>query len=235
MSPAAAPVAARPRRPSLGQRLAGNAVAMVLVVGAWLLSGLTPSLPPLPQATPSETAVPTATPSPIPTVAIATRRIEFPVVADAYVYAGRPDLNYGAAPELRVDADPETLTYLRFRVTGIDQPVLGVHLRISALSRQTLGFDVRSAPNGWAESQLSYGTHPTPGGDIIGSSGLIAAASEIEVALSVTVSGNGDYSFVLSTRGSTALTFASREAGAATAPTLIIEVAAEGASATPAQ
>jgi hypothetical protein len=219
-----------PRPLPLGHRLVVDAAAVVLVLTAGLFGALPSSAPILPVASTTPRATPGATPRATPVIAqpsstpVASELLEFPVTADAYVYAGRPDLNYGLAPELRVDADPETLTYLRFTVSGITTPVLGATLRIHALGRQTLGFQVRTVEASWSESGLTYLAQPAQG-DVAGSSGLIAGEASIEVELTPVITGNGQFSFVLFTAGTTALTFASREAGSPTAPVLVVKVA----------
>ncbi len=195
---------------------------MLLVLTAWLFGGIPPLPPILPGASPTASAPPVATqPS---STAVESEFIEFVATADAYVFAGRPELKYGTAPELRVDADPETLTYLEFTVSGIARPVLGARLRIHALGRQIQGFQVRTVHGAWSESQLTYGAQPAQG-DLAGRSGLISGEAWVEVALTSAIAGDGRYSFVLFTTSTTAVAFASREAGASTAPRLVIEVA----------
>jgi hypothetical protein len=219
------------RRPlPLRQRLAVDAAAVVLTLTAALFA----ALPAAPAVVPSASPIPSGTPGSSPSASpvavepsstpIPSELRQFPVNADAYVYAGRSTQNYGTTTQLRVDSDPETLTYLRFTVSGITTPVLGARLRIHALGRQTLGFQVRSVKGAWSESRLTYGARPADGA-VVGSSGLIAGEAWIEVQLTAAVDGNGQVSFVLFTTGTTALTFDSREAGAATAPMLVVEVA----------
>lgn len=232
MSPPTAEVSL-PRRPPIVHRLALNAVAVILVVSALLLTGNPSSTALVPGSSPTDASRPTVLPdnSAVPAVspsasnAVASSFLQFVATADAYVYAGRPELNYGGLAELRVDADPETMTYLQFAVSGIHGQVLGVSLLIHALGRQTRGFQVRTAPSDWAESEITYGLRPTPGGDVIGTSGLVAGEALLEVKLTTVIDGDGQYSLVLLTSSTTGLAFASREAGPATAPLLIVEVA----------
>ena len=204
------------------QRLVVDAAAVMLVLTAGLVGALPPPPPILPVASATPTPIPVATqPSSTP---VASELLKFPATADTYVYAGRPELNYGTATELRVDSDPETLTYLKFTVSGITTPVLGATLRIHALGRQTIGFQVRTADGDWSESKLTYAAQPAQG-TVAGNSGLIAGEATIEVVLAPVITGDGQFSFVLFTTGTTALAFASREAGDPTAPVLVVEVA----------
>jgi acid phosphatase type 7 len=223
-----------PRRLPFGQRLVVDAAAVVLVVTAGLVGALPsgPASSPGASATPNGTQVATPEATPVATPASAqptstpvpSQLLEFPVTADSYVYAGRPDLNYGTTAELRVDSDPETLTYLQFTVSGLTTRVLGATLRIHALGRQTLGFQVRSIEGSWSESTLTYAAQPAQGA-LVGRSGLVPGEASVEVELTPVIAGNGQFSFVLFTDSTTALTFASREAGSATAAVLVVKVA----------
>ena len=235
MSPPAG--ASHPRRPPTGQRFAVSVIAIVLVAVAWLFAGKSPLGPDSTGSTPSQAiatdgslAASVAQGSTQPSASAAgTELIVFAATADAYVFAGRPELNYGTQPELRVDADPENLTYLLFEVSGIHGPVLGASLLLNTLGRLTQGFQVRSTPTDWAESNIIYGSRPTPGPDVVGTSGLVAAEKQVRVKLTIVPQGDGAYSFVLFTTSTTGLAFASREAGFGTAPKLILEVAKGGA------
>jgi hypothetical protein len=199
-----------------------NGVTVVLVLVAWLFSSA-PPLPAIQTPEPSASvAAPTVTPQ--PTATVPTQALTFPAVADAYVFAGRPDLNYGGSVKLRLDADPETTSYVRFSVSGIHSQVVGVALRIYALSKLNAGFSVQAAAADWTESGITYGNRPGAGGPVLGSSGLIPGESWVTVQLGPAIHGDGEYSFVLSTTG-TGLAMASREAGAATALMLIVQVA----------
>jgi len=210
-------------RPPVRHRITGNLAATMLVVAAVLFAGYRSLPPPVAVVSPSPSlALVTAQPS---GTSVPSDLLEFPATADAYVFAGRPALNYGASTELRVDADPATLTYLLFDVSGIHAQVLSVRLRISTLGRLIQGFQVRAAAADWGESAITYATRPAENGDIVGTSGLIADAASVEVSLTPVISGDGRYSYLLFTTSTTALTFASREAGAGTAPTLLVEVA----------
>src|SRR5262249_20905490 len=56
--------------------------------------------------------------------------MEFPADADAHVDAGQPTTNFGSSPTLRVDANTERITYLRFTVTGVGaRPIAQALLR----------------------------------------------------------------------------------------------------------
>ena len=204
-----------------------SGMAVVLVLVAWLVSS-DPFLPARAAPRPPDNGTrPVATePTRSPTSA---EIVEFATTADAYVFAARPDANYGDSTKLRVDGDPEMVSYLRFSVSGIRGQVLAVSLRVYALSRVNQGFSVRTTTADWGESGVAYESRPTDG-EVVGRSGPIPGTSWVTVTLLPVVSGDGEYSFVLSTISTTALAMASREAGVELAPTLIVEVAAASAN-----
>jgi hypothetical protein len=195
----------------------------MLVLAAAVFAGYRSIAPPIPLPSPSESfALVTAQPS---SAAVPSDLLEFAATADAYVFAGRPASNYGTLPELRVKADPATLTYLQFAVSGIHGQVLSVRLRVHALGRLTQGFQVRTSPANWAETAITYAGRPADNGDIVGASGLIAGAARVEVKLTQNISKDGQYSYLLFTTSTTTLAIASREGVEGTAPTLVVEVA----------
>jgi hypothetical protein len=95
-------------------------------------------------------------------------------------------------------------------------------LRIFANSASTIGCNANSLyHNTWTESTINYGYAPALGG-VIGSSTPFGIGVWITLDVTAYVNGNGTYNFGLTTPGSTAISFASREAGA-NAPQLIVE------------
>ena len=186
-----------------------------------------------PVATNTPTVInPAATNTPTATHAVATstptiilgQSLTFIPVADSYVDSSQPSANFGSATTLRVDASPSVNSYLRFSVLGASgQSISRVRLLVHANSKSTRGLVVRSvADNTWGEGTLKYSNAPA-----IGNSLAVSAAvkSGTWVTLDVTgyVTGNGTFSFGISTPGSTAITLAARESGA-NAPQLIIDL-----------
>jgi chitodextrinase len=147
----------------------------------------------------------------------------FNPVADAYVVGTSPTTNFGTATSLRVDASPDTASYLRFSVAGLTGPVASATLRIYATSNQSPGYDVFGvADNTWTESGINYNNRPALAAAKTGSSGKVAGAP-VYTTVDVTplVSGNGPVSLALTTTSSTALALASRES--ATKPELVVQ------------
>ena len=151
--------------------------------------------------------------------------------ADAYVSASLPTTNYGSRPDLRLDASPSQLTYLRFAVAGIgtrapDHLVLRVH----AASNLSAGFEVRSTGSAWTENGLTYNNAPAPGA-LLGTSGPVTSGSWVEVPVPGLVSGNGTYEVVLTPLSNTALKLDARESGSPAE--LHGDISGSGSNATP--
>ncbi len=150
-------------------------------------------------------------------------------VADAYVSQSSPKTNYGTASTLRVDGSPVQRSYLRFNVQSISGAVTQATLRIYANSSQGTGYTVsRVASNTWGESTITYNNAPALG-SAIGASGPAVAGTWTSVDVTAYVTGNGAYSFALTTSNATALSLASRQA--TNKPQLVISTTA--ATATP--
>ena len=141
--------------------------------------------------------------------------------ADTYTSEDQPDRNYGRSTSLRLDISPLVQSYLRFDVAGSWSHVTKATLRVKAIQKSTSGITVRSVPPTWQEYGLTATNAPSAGAAAGSVGGFPAGVVDIDVTGAVT--GNGAYSFLLKTAQSTAFTLASREAGASTAPTLIVE------------
>jgi len=190
-----------------------------------------PATAPVPTAVPTNTATPTGTPGPTSTptntpTATPTggNMFTFTPLADAYVNAGSPTSNYGSSTALRADASPDVHSYLRFNVQGLSGTVTQATLRVYANSSSSLGCIANSVnDNTWSEATLNYNNAPPVGG-ALDSSGLFGANVWVDLDVTAYITGNGIYNLALTTSGSTALSLASREAGA-NAPQLIVETA----------
>jgi len=186
----------------------------------------TPSQTPTLTNTPTQTNTPTPTntlgPSPTPTNTPIINTLTFIPVADAYVNAGSPTINYGSLTILRVDGSPVLRSYLRFDVQGLSGTVAQATLRIFANSSSSSGVIASSvSDNTWTETTLNYNNAP-PVGTALGSSGSFSGGAWIDIDVTSYINGNGIYNLGLITPGSTAISLASRQSGA-NAPQLIIE------------
>jgi hypothetical protein len=173
---------------------------------------------PFPTETMSQT--PTGTSVSTPTI----RTFTFSPAADAYVNQSSPTTNYGASTQFRVDGSPLVRSYLRFGVQGLNGTVTRATLRVFANSAASSGCVANIVSNNtWTETGLNYNNAPLMGG-ALGSSGSFGAGTWITMDVTAYITANGTYNIALTTPGSTAISLASREAGA-NAPQLIIETA----------
>jgi hypothetical protein len=172
-----------------------------------------------PAPTPTDTpqAPPTPTSTPVPTA------LTFTPQADAYVNASSPTSNFGTSKTLYVDGSPVTNSYIRFNVSGWSGPIHSATLRVFANSRSSTGYSVKSvSDNSWGETSINYNNAPAPG-STLGSSGAInTAGTWVSINITSYITGNGQFSVVLSTTNATAINNSSRESGA-NAPQLVVQ------------
>jgi chitodextrinase len=158
------------------------------------------------------------------TIPIVPSTFTFVPVADSYVNESSPTMNYGLSSTLRADGSPLVRSYLRFNVQGLVGTVTRATLRVYAASSSTVGYDIRGvSDNSWGEGTLNY-TNAPAFGPVIVSSGRFTAPVWTEVDVTLLINGDGTYSLALTTPHTTAISFASREAGA-NAPQLVITTA----------
>jgi chitodextrinase len=141
--------------------------------------------------------------------------LTFEVGADTYVNSGSPTGSYGSATVLRADGSPDLHSYLRFTVQGLaGYPILHAYLLIYANSSSSLGIDTEAvADNSWIENAVTYNTAP-PLGAVLNSSGPFTGGSWVTLDVSSYITGEGTYSFGITTPGSSTISFASKESGA---------------------
>lgn len=151
--------------------------------------------------------------------------------ADAYVSASYPDTNYGTGTTLRVDGSPDVRSFIRFSVSGVgSQQVSQAMLQIYPNSSGSAGIAAASvADNTWGETAITYAGMPAMGA-ALASSGAVVAGTWISLDVTAYVTGDGVYSFGMTTPGSTAISLGSRESGA-NAPRLVLTISG-GAAAT---
>ena len=159
----------------------------------------------------------------IPTAA-STQNLTFKPVADSYVDSANPTVTHGTATTLRTDASPVVNSYLRFTVSGVGgQPVSQARLLIYANSASSQGLVAKSvASNTWAEGTIDYDNAPAMG-STLATSPAVVSGTWVTLDVTAFVTGDGTFSFGVSTPGSTAISLASRESGA-NAPQLVVTV-----------
>ncbi len=148
--------------------------------------------------------------------------LSFPPDADTYVSASSPGSNYGAATTLRLDSSPDVHAYLRFTVKGLaGMSIARASLQIYCNDASSLGFQVQSvADSTWDERAMNYGNAPPLGG-VLATSGPTSADNWVTIDLTPYITGEGTYSFDLSTTNPSAMSFPSRESGSNVAQLVI--------------
>src|SRR4029079_11229478 len=143
--------------------------------------------------------------------------------ADAYVSARKPKTNTGGATQLVVDGSPVRRAYLRFTVANLTEPLTRATLRVYATSSSRGGVAVsRVADSSWAEQTITWSNAPAILAPSVASD---SGFSPGWVAIDVTslVAGEGVVTLAITEESSTAVALRSREAGAASAPQLVVE------------
>jgi hypothetical protein len=164
----------------------------------------------------------------IPTSAAAQTTTLKPVV-DAYVKSDTASTNYGTATNLKVDDSPTVNSYLRFNVSGLSG-ITSAKLKIYANTGSPSGLTAKPVTDdNWGETSITYSNAPAMGNNI-NTSPAVTAASWVTIDVTSYITGNGMWSFGVTTPGSTAISLASRESGA-NAPQLVVTYG--GSSSTP--
>ncbi len=145
----------------------------------------------------------------------------FTPAADAYVSQSNPNDNYGAATALRVDGSPIMNTFVRFNVQGLTGTIKSATLRVFSGSISNAGYAVHGVTNNtWGEMTITSANAPPMSSAVTGSSGGFGTGVWTSVNVTALVTGNGTYSFALTTTGAQ-INLASKESGANT-PQLVI-------------
>lgn len=160
-------------------------------------------------ATPTRTPTPTGTPAP----SVQPERL-LPT-DDAQVKATSPDTNYGSNTSYRIDAEPATLVYLKFRVDRTSgRRVVSARIRLYVTEEGKAGATLQRVPDtSWRESTISWSTRPSTGTTGYGTiNSRVSSGTWIEFDVTAAITGDGVYSFVLWTPSTDGLKIVSKEA-----------------------
>ena len=146
--------------------------------------------------------------------------------SDAFVSADFPTANYATVNYLKVQGGSARNGYVKFTVSGWNGPVGTATLRFWTLTGAVAGFGVHGVSDTtWDERTLTYNNAPAITPAVVGSSGPFVAKTWVSVDVTPLVTGNGTYSFALTTSDTTFLEVATKENGASTAPQLVLSPA----------
>jgi hypothetical protein len=140
----------------------------------------------------------------------------FSATDDGQVAAHRPTSKYGYARTMRVDSDPQTITYLKFKVSGIDtDDFRTATLRVYLLDGGKGLTLHKVGATSWTEGGLTWNTRPRVGSVLnVKRTGTDAKGTWVEFDVSGLVTRGGIYSFALTSTSSDGYTIASGEATA---------------------
>jgi acid phosphatase type 7 len=139
------------------------------------------------------------------------QRLTFPVVADTFVAADRPEAAQGTSRVLVSAPQGAGRTLLRFAVRGLHGAVTDATLKVWVTSKLTAGFQVATTGTAWDDATTSL-PGAAAAGEVVGSSGTVSGKGWAFVRVSAAVRGNGPVGLaLLSPDGVTR--FASRESG----------------------
>jgi hypothetical protein len=143
-------------------------------------------------------------------------------VADSYIDTSNATANFGTLTQIRVDGSPIVNSYLRFTVPSLSgSSVKQVRLLIYANSASGTGIAAKTvADNSWGETTINASNAPAMG-STLSTSPAVVTGTWITYDVTSYVTGQGTFSFGLSTAGGTAISLASRESGAHS-PQLIV-------------
>jgi uncharacterized repeat protein (TIGR01451 family) len=143
---------------------------------------------------------------------IPTPQLTFSPDADARVQEDQATTNFGTS-FLRTDggSDPDVQTYLRFPVSGVFGPVQTAKLRLWSTTATVDGPAAYGTGNSWSETGITWNNRPAPTSGAMDDKGALAASAWSEWNVAPLLTGNGTYSFLLSTSSTDEIDFASRE------------------------
>ena len=159
-----------------------------------------------------------------PISAAASQDLIFPSVADTYVSAAAPTVNYGTQSTIRTDNSPVVHSYLRFNVSGLaGRSITAASLAIHANSASDSGLVLKSvADTTWGEIATNFKNAPAVGAQLA-SVPTVTSGAWVVFNVKAYVTHEGLFSFAVTTPGAQAISLSSREK-AGFAPKLTITV-----------
>ena len=147
--------------------------------------------------------------------------LTFTAAADASVVQDSPDANQGGSTDLQAGgSDDAQITYIRFSVSGIQESIQNVKLRLFSTKGTNDGPAVHFAESSWKEAGITWTKQPTLLSGPMDDQEAIEEGSWTEYNVTAAVTGDGTYTFALVGNGSETAAFSSREGSAA--PQLIV-------------
>ncbi|SIN41481.1 DUF7594 domain-containing protein [Micromonospora cremea] len=151
--------------------------------------------------------------------------VTFMPVADTYVQSDTASTNYGTSTQIVVDNSPVRRSFLRFTVSGVSGTVTTAKLRLRTISGNS-GSDSggtfrRMSNTSWSETGTTWSNQPAIDGATLGSIGAVSGDTWYELDVRAAVTGNGTYSFGVTSASGDGAYYDSR-GGGADAPQLVV-------------
>src|SRR6478672_4009426 len=136
--------------------------------------------------------------------------------ADSYVSGTSPASNFGTSSALIANATGPVYTHLMFTVSG-SGGATSATLQVYSTSSGTVKTQVYAEPSTWTEAGITYANQPAKGA-LVGALSTLTANTYSTVTVPLT--GDGTYAYVLTTGATAARNMTSRET--TTPPQLIL-------------
>ncbi|MEO3854021.1 DNRLRE domain-containing protein [Acrocarpospora sp. B8E8] len=151
----------------------------------------------------------------------------FAPVADTYVDNSTTGTNFGTSGQLGVDNSPVKRMFLRFTVSGVSGAISSVKLRVhtddvSGSESGSGGVFRGMSSTTWSETATTWNNQPSIDGATLGTLGSVARNQWYELDVTSYVTGNGTYSFGVTSTSTNGADYDSRESGSGTAPQLVV-------------
>jgi hypothetical protein len=146
--------------------------------------------------------------------------------ADASLYSGSPNTNYGASLKLETDNSPVKNFLVRFTVTGVGtSTVSNAKLSLTCSDPSAHGGDFSlAAATPWTENTVTWANAPAAG-STVASLGSVVAGTTYQVDLSSIIHGDGTYTIRVATPNADGADFVSTEGAIGSRPRLTVTLA----------
>jgi hypothetical protein len=138
---------------------------------------------------------------------------------DAQVNSGSPTKNYGGVATLRArDEATDYRFFLKFAVGGLAGAVRSAKLRLFVTDASPNGGalygvsnDLLGSSTPWSEAALNWSNAPALGTSPVATAGSVAVGTWVELDVTPLVTGNGTYSFGVSSSDTNSVYYSSKE------------------------
>ena len=164
--------------------------------------------------------------------------LTFTAVADTYVDNTAPSKNFGTTTQILVDNSPVRRTFVKFTVSGVSGTVTSAKLRLHVRDVTDAGSNnggtvKRVTTTTWSETGVTWNNQPAINGATMGSFGSVSRNTWYAIEVKAAVTGNGTYSFGITSTSSDGAFYDSRQTGTK-APKLVVTTEAATTTTVPA-